>query len=138
MLPGGMQASYRLVIASIAIATIAPLLIGELLDRYGRRALDGSGYLVTNVLAFDCRFRYPTGFSLDFAFETGPGITAGRTVGFGKDDDSQLDRWTAPPTLGSNRAARASGSIRSTENIDLPPEARVWATCFKTTSSSRI
>jgi len=40
--PGGMQASYRLVIASVVIATIA-LLTGELLDRYGRRHLHGSG-----------------------------------------------------------------------------------------------
>jgi molybdate transport system ATP-binding protein len=28
------------------------------------------------VLQFDCRFRYPTGFLLDFAFEAAPGVTA--------------------------------------------------------------
>jgi molybdate transport system permease protein len=40
--PGGMQASYRLVVASVAIAAAA-LLAGEVLDRYGRRRLDGGG-----------------------------------------------------------------------------------------------
>jgi molybdate transport system permease protein len=40
--PGGMQASYRLVIASVVIATIA-LLTGELLDRSGQKQLDGRG-----------------------------------------------------------------------------------------------
>jgi molybdate transport system ATP-binding protein len=28
------------------------------------------------VLQFDCRFRYPIGFLLDFAFEAAPGVTA--------------------------------------------------------------
>lgn len=37
--PGGMQASYRLVIASVVIAAVA-LLVGELLDRYGRHRLE--------------------------------------------------------------------------------------------------
>jgi molybdate transport system permease protein len=36
--PGGMQASYRLVVASVVISAGA-LLIGEVLDRYGRRRL---------------------------------------------------------------------------------------------------
>jgi molybdate transport system permease protein len=40
--PGGMQASYRLVLASIVIAAGA-LLVGEVLDRYGRRRLALSG-----------------------------------------------------------------------------------------------
>jgi ABC-type molybdate transport system permease subunit len=39
--PGGMETSVRLVIASIVIAAVA-LLAGELLDRYGRRRLQGA------------------------------------------------------------------------------------------------
>lgn len=39
--PGGLEASYRLVIVSTAIAACA-LLAGELLDRYGRRQLRGA------------------------------------------------------------------------------------------------
>lgn len=39
--PGGMQESVRLVVASIVIAAAA-LLVGELLDRYGRQRLQGA------------------------------------------------------------------------------------------------
>lgn len=39
--PGGLEASYRLVIVATAVAACA-LLFGELLDRYGRRQLRGA------------------------------------------------------------------------------------------------
>jgi molybdate transport system permease protein len=39
--PGGLQASTRLVVASVVIAAGA-LLASELLDRYGRRRLHGT------------------------------------------------------------------------------------------------
>jgi len=77
-----------------------------------------------SVLTFDCRFRYPHGFSLEFAFETDQGITAliGPS-GSGKTTVLNLIAGLRRPTSGQIEL-RGQRLYSSAESTDLPPEAR--------------
>jgi molybdate transport system ATP-binding protein len=77
-----------------------------------------------SVLAFDCRFRYSTGFLIDFAFETGPGITAiVGPSGAGKTTILNLIAGLLRPISGRIEL-RGKPLYSSAEGINLPPEAR--------------
>jgi molybdate transport system ATP-binding protein len=77
-----------------------------------------------SVLTFDCRFRYSSGFELDFAFETGPGVTALIGLsGLGKTTILNLIAGLLRPHSGEIEL-RNRRLYSSSENINVRPEAR--------------
>jgi molybdate transport system ATP-binding protein len=76
------------------------------------------------VLRFDCRFRYPSGFELNFAFAAGRGVTAlVGPSGSGKTTILNLIAGTLHPDSG-HIALRDSVLFDSRAAISLPPEQR--------------
>jgi molybdate transport system ATP-binding protein len=77
-----------------------------------------------SVLQFDCRFRYDSGFALDFAFETQSGITAlVGPSGAGKTTILNLIAGLLQPQAGRILLCEST-LFCSTSGVNLPPEAR--------------
>jgi molybdate transport system ATP-binding protein len=76
------------------------------------------------VLEFDCRFQYPSGFSLDFHFTAGEGVTAlVGPSGVGKTTVLNLIAGLLQPHAGRIRL-RGQTLFDAKTNVDLPPERR--------------
>jgi molybdate transport system ATP-binding protein len=77
-----------------------------------------------SILEFDCRFRYPSGFALDFAFSAGEGVTAlVGPSGAGKTTVLNLIAGLLRPSDGSIRL-RDIAFFDAKANANLPPEQR--------------
>ena len=77
-----------------------------------------------HVLEFDCRFQYPSGFSPDFNFTAGEGVTAlvGHS-GAGKTTVLNLIAGLLRPQSGTIKL-RGQSLFETAANVDLPPEHR--------------
>lgn len=77
-----------------------------------------------SVLKFDCRFCYPSGFRLDFAFEAGPGVTAlVGPSGSGKTTILNLLAGLLRPQAGEIEL-HGKRLFSSSANVNVPPEGR--------------
>ncbi|MEX2316395.1 MAG: ATP-binding cassette domain-containing protein [Pirellulales bacterium] len=77
-----------------------------------------------NVLEFDCRFKYPSGFSLEFKFTAGEGVTAlVGPSGVGKTTVLNLIAGLLRPQMGAIQL-RGQTLFDDKKDVDLPPEQR--------------
>src|SRR5262245_54483834 len=75
-------------------------------------------------LRFDCRLRYPTGFTLDLSFETGDGVTAlFGPSGSGKSTTLSLIAGLLPPDDGHIRLGPRD-LVDTSRRVFLLPEQR--------------
>ena len=85
-----------------------------------------------SVLRFDCRFRYPSGYSLDFAFAAEAGVTAlVGPSGCGKTTVLNLIAGLLTPAM-----ARSFSTIRTCTTLNAESMLRrsigMLVTCFRT------